>query len=342
MSQPTSQQPARTTKPAKQERYVDELADSADCWLTFTDAARVTRRQDIVIRRWVYSGALPVRRKPVGLNKRSRQVRLSDLRQLTPIIDLAGAISGAPGRFDLMSIPEQQATILNEHQHLLADHTTLSQAVQTVQQHLADQTEQTRGALDAQFRQVMATVQAFQADYSAQFLQHQETLQAQQQGFHSIITSQMETLKTEVQGLSSELAQETTAHAGVHRLLEPRLTSLESALTTQQQDATTRQQQMEQALATLEQSLLQLRQEVLAWLSQYEETVDQAINRLIEQMQTTQATLEEHMETVRTQAAAQVTALTERLERLETAQAQEHRSLRTQISALQRNKPTRQ
>ncbi len=54
MSSPT-QKPGRKTE--TQERYVDELADAeTDYWLTITDAARATRRQDITIRRWVKSG----------------------------------------------------------------------------------------------------------------------------------------------------------------------------------------------------------------------------------------------------------------------------------------------
>nr|HET6901447.1 hypothetical protein [Ktedonobacteraceae bacterium] len=59
-----------------QERYADELAGPDDYWLTITDAARATRRQDV---------SLPVRRQYVGLNQRTRLVRASDLAALTPI-----------------------------------------------------------------------------------------------------------------------------------------------------------------------------------------------------------------------------------------------------------------
>jgi hypothetical protein len=47
-------------------RYVEELASTeeypeGDYWLTLTDAARVTKRQDKTIRDWVQQGKLPVR-----------------------------------------------------------------------------------------------------------------------------------------------------------------------------------------------------------------------------------------------------------------------------------------
>src|SRR5579872_5287979 len=108
------------TAPTVQEQHVEELAGPDDFWLTITDAARATRRQDVSIRRWIAKGLLPVRRQNVGLNQRTRLVRASDLAKLTPIIDPAGAISTAQGRLDLTSIPAQQAQIKASQQELLA------------------------------------------------------------------------------------------------------------------------------------------------------------------------------------------------------------------------------
>src|SRR2546425_903174 len=102
-----------------QERHVEELAGPDDYWLTITDAARATRRQDVSIRRWISKGLLPVRRQHVGLNQRTRLVRASDLAALTPIIDPAGAISSELGKLDLTSIPVQQAQIKMSHQEIL-------------------------------------------------------------------------------------------------------------------------------------------------------------------------------------------------------------------------------
>ena len=61
--------------------WVEELAGPDDYWLTLTDAARVTRRQEVTIRRWVAAGTLSVRNRPLGLNKRTRHVRAIDHRQ---------------------------------------------------------------------------------------------------------------------------------------------------------------------------------------------------------------------------------------------------------------------
>jgi hypothetical protein len=121
-----------------QVRYVDELQGPDDYWLTITDAARATRRQDITIRRWIAKGQLPVRRRKVGLNQRTRQVRASDLMELTPIIDPAGAITSEEGRLDLKSIPVQQreiqavqkqlfTTVADIHRELLVQITDLQQ-----------------------------------------------------------------------------------------------------------------------------------------------------------------------------------------------------------------------
>src|SRR5215469_8917614 len=98
--------------------WVEELAGPEDYWLTLTDAARVTRRQEVTIRRWVAAGSLPVRNRALGINKRTRQVRASDLARLSPIVDASATISGAAARIDLLSIPEQQAQVLRRQGEL--------------------------------------------------------------------------------------------------------------------------------------------------------------------------------------------------------------------------------
>jgi chromosome segregation ATPase len=98
--------------------WVEDLTGPEDYWLTLTDAARVTRRQEVTIRRWVAAGNLPIRSRPLGLNKRTRHVRASDLSQLTPIVDPSATISGASAQIDLLSIPSQQAQILQQHREI--------------------------------------------------------------------------------------------------------------------------------------------------------------------------------------------------------------------------------
>ncbi len=138
---------------SSQECYADELADADDYWLTITDAARATRRQDVSIRRWISKGLLPVRRQHVGLNQRTRLVRASDLAKLTPIIDPAGAISTERGKLDLTSIPTQQAQIKASQQELLAQLKDVQEFAQqegeTLRRTIADQEQQQRTALEA-------------------------------------------------------------------------------------------------------------------------------------------------------------------------------------------------
>src|SRR5215472_17625628 len=91
--------------------WVEDLSGPEDYWLTLTDAARITRRQEVTIRRWVAAGHLPVRRQPMGLTKATRHVRASDLARLSPIIDPSAAISDATAHLDLVGIPQQQAQL---------------------------------------------------------------------------------------------------------------------------------------------------------------------------------------------------------------------------------------
>src|SRR5437870_5573844 len=108
--------------PSKQEQHVTELAGPDDRWVSVTDASRIARRQEHTIRTWIAQGVLPVNPVRVGINKKTRQVRLSDLVKLTPIIDPDAGIATDLGALDLPSIPKQQ-------QLLLAQMTTLQQEV---------------------------------------------------------------------------------------------------------------------------------------------------------------------------------------------------------------------
>lgn len=88
------------------EIYVTELANDQDRWVSVTDAARIGRRQEHTIRTWIQTGQLPVNPNRVGVNKRTRLVRLSDLATLTPVIDADAAIGTDIGMLDLPSIPK--------------------------------------------------------------------------------------------------------------------------------------------------------------------------------------------------------------------------------------------
>ncbi|BCL78908.1 hypothetical protein ccbrp13_13730 [Ktedonobacteria bacterium brp13] len=124
-------------------RYVEELAPAeeyeGDYWLTLTDAARVTKRQDKTIRDWVQQGKLPV--------------RASDLAQLTPILDQTAAITTEAGQVYLTSIPGEMQQIRTTHEELLAEAARLQQEVerqgQTFQERLTTHQEQQERDLEA-------------------------------------------------------------------------------------------------------------------------------------------------------------------------------------------------
>src|SRR6266487_5196228 len=100
--------------PSKQEQYVTELAGLDDRWVSVTDASRIARRQEHTIRTWIAQGLLSVNPVRVGINKKTRQVRLSDLVKLTPIIDPDAGIATDLGTLDLPSIPKQQQQLMEQ------------------------------------------------------------------------------------------------------------------------------------------------------------------------------------------------------------------------------------
>ncbi len=220
---------------AKHEQQVDALAGPEDYWLTITDAARATRRQDITIRRWIATGQLPVRRHAVGLNQRTRQVRASDLAKLTPIIDPTAVITGEEGRLNLMSIPVEQAQLrvgqqqLQQHVAALREH--VEQQGQIFRQALAEHRlafqhhqEQLREALAAQFSQV-----------------HEALL-----GTHAVL----ETMRTEQQQRLAQHEQELERLR--QRLAMQSATSQDEMIPRFAPQHSTGEQVMEQALQTLE------------------------------------------------------------------------------------------
>jgi chromosome segregation ATPase len=98
----------------EKEVYVNELAGPDDRWVSVTDASRIGRRQEHTIRSWIAGGLLPVNPTRVGINKKTRQVRLSDLAKLTPIVDPDAGIATDLGMLDLPSIPRQQQLLAGQ------------------------------------------------------------------------------------------------------------------------------------------------------------------------------------------------------------------------------------
>ncbi len=94
-----------------------------------------------MIRRWVTSGRLPVKRESVGINQRTRLVRASSLARIHPIVDATVVMTNEVHKFDLLSIPRQQAQMQQEHQHIVA-------IVQRGQQKFEEHLQQTYLALE--------------------------------------------------------------------------------------------------------------------------------------------------------------------------------------------------
>lgn len=158
-------------------RYIEELADEADAWVSITDAARMTRTSEAMTRRWVTSGRLPVKRQAVGINQHTRLVRLSDIASIRPIIDPTAAISDELHKLDLPSIPRQQAQLMHDHKHLL-------------QQVLAGQ--QTFEELLVQVRNQKIALEQSQQD----LLEHEEKVHHEMELLHTTIREQMKTTQT--------------------------------------------------------------------------------------------------------------------------------------------------
>ena len=107
--------------PTKKEVHVTELAGPDDRWVSVTDASRIGRRQEHTIRSWIAQGLLPVNPVRVGINKKTRQVRLSDLATLTPIVDPDAGIATDLGTLDLPSIPKRQQQLMEQMAALQQD-----------------------------------------------------------------------------------------------------------------------------------------------------------------------------------------------------------------------------
>lgn len=112
------------TNPERQERYVEQLASveeypPGDYWVSFEDAARIAKIYGKTVQNWVKSGKLAVRPQTAGISRRTRQVRVSDLAKLTPIIDASAAITTPAGNVYLASIPDQMFAIAQDHQLLM-------------------------------------------------------------------------------------------------------------------------------------------------------------------------------------------------------------------------------
>jgi chromosome segregation ATPase len=286
--------------PTKREHHVTELAGPDDRWVSVTDASRIARRQEHTIRTWIAQGRLAVNPVRVGINKKTRQVRLSDLITLTPIIDPDAGIATDLGTLDLPSIPRQQ-------QQLMGQMAALQQEV----------TSQLAG-LDGQLRDLAGKHEQFAGET-------RETWQVHQQHIQQVRDSLTERLDDLDRSLHQELAGQHEQH---QRLLE-QITSYSRALQQAREDLSTlvvgTEQALRQALSErVEQSEVTLRQALEAVRGASAEATEQVHQNVVgleERLASAVETYEELAATVSRQHAyieRQLSQVSDRVTSLET------------------------
>ena len=200
--------------PTKKEVHVTELAGPGDRWVSVTDASRIARRQEHTIRTWVTQGLLPVNPKRVGINKKTRQIRLSDLIKLTPIIDPEAAIATELGTLDLPNIPKQQ-------QQLAEQMTALQQDVTGQLANLGGQLRDLAGKQQQFAEETRQTWQVHQQQYQA--LTHRDDEQQQR------IQQVQDTLVENLRGVDQAIRQELGNVLKSHALLDERVKAQDQA-----------------------------------------------------------------------------------------------------------------
>lgn len=175
-------------------RYVKELADTNDAWITPVDAARITGVSESMANRWIASGRLSIKGDPetqqpelVGTPPRTRQVRVSDVAKLHIILYPEQSISPVVRTLDVTSIPLEVARLTQEHQQIAADHLQILERLTKLLETVARYQEQ--------FHQAMQQ----QSDDLIRLIRDQgETLTRQQQGAEGRFTQAQHALRSDL------------------------------------------------------------------------------------------------------------------------------------------------
>jgi DNA repair exonuclease SbcCD ATPase subunit len=234
--------------PTKKEVHETELAGPDDRWVSVTDASRIGRRQEHTIRSWIAQGLLPVNPKRVGINKKTRQVRLSDLAKLTPILDPDAGIATDWGTLDLPSIPKQQ-------QQLAEQMTALQQDVTGQLASLGGQLRSLAGEQEKFAEETRQTWHVHQQQYQA--LAHRDDEQQQ------LLQQFRDTLTKNLHGVDQAIRQELGGVQRLHSLLDNRVKAQDQAWKLAQQELrdliaqteNTLRQEMASLIAQTEQAL---------------------------------------------------------------------------------------
>ncbi len=288
-------------------RFVEELADENDYWMSLTDAARITRTSEPMVRRWVSTGRLPVRKEPVGINQRTRLVRASDVSLIRPIIDPTAAITDDIHKLDLLSIPRQQEQIIQDHQHSL-------KLIQGMRQQIEEHVQQTRTAFEQGTIQLQQQIQEWNRRFALQQTEWQQDRKQQQQQYeeaaiqigHQIQGLQQQNRELTEQGMQQQqvLATITNDHAtlqkslqegqhllekldqDIHHQIDQIVSDLTAYLRQQEHQSQKRFGEIEQTLAYYDQAYKQIQQEfltlqemLLAGMAQQRSEIDGMLER---------------------------------------------------------------
>jgi chromosome segregation ATPase len=318
----------------KREHHVTELAGPDDRWVSVTDASRIARRQEHTIRTWIAQGRLAVNPVRVGINKKTRQVRLSDLITLTPIIDPDAGIATDLGTLDLPSIPKQQ-------QQLMGQMAAFQQEVAGELASLGGQLGDLTGKYEQFIEETRETWQVHQQQY--QQLTHRD--EEQQQQLHQELASQQEQHQRLAEQVSSYSRMLQQTREDLSKLIVEAEQSLRQELSDQvgHSEATLRQalevvravsaeatEQVRQNVVDLEERLVhavEAHEELAATVSRLDAHTDQQFSQVSSRL--------EPLETMLGKLQGQIQEHVERVGQLETELLTQLGQLATQLAGIE-------
>lgn len=311
----------------KQEKHVRELAGPNDRWVSVTDASRIARRQEHTIRTWIAQGLLPVHPERVGINKKTRQVRLSDLATFTPIIDPDAGIATDLGTLDLPSIPKQQQQLMTQmailRQEVAGDLAGLSERLHSLTEQHERFAEEARQTWLVHQQQYQALTR--RDDEQQQYLQQLRDHLAEQDTSYSqrlqLIRQDLSTLIAETeQALRQVLADQVRQSEAAlrHEVEAVRRASVEAT------------EQARQHITGLEENLtsaVAAHEELVAEMSRLGTRMDQQLSQI--------ASRQESLETLLDQQRDEIQQTTGRINQMEKELLAQISHLGTQVMGLQ-------
>jgi hypothetical protein len=344
-------------------KYVQELADDADAWITIPHAARITGASESMANRWVRSGRLPIRGHPetgqeelLGIPPRTRCCRLSDVKKIRPILYPDLVTGPAIRTLDVPAIPQEVARITaaqerinNEHQQIRDKQIELQETIENVTTQLRHDIQQQREDLQQQVRE------AYESS-AAQLQQIEKQVSSTLQSVNSSLVAHQQ----DIQALRDNLDETNASHKAtiddLHRDVLRQCAEIRVELTTtveaERQAATNRMQilweEMEQAREQqqilIDQALLAYQQYVNEQFEKLEQRItseasqfQEQLARISEQVEATAQQLALYLQTsshYQEELAEQLEQTRQRIEQLERMVHDQDMQL-TQVESLQ-------